>query len=55
MKWLLSRLSEPSTWAGLAVLAPAAINAAAGGLNPQSIGAIAGGLAAVLMKEKAGQ
>lgn len=52
MKWLMSRLKEPSTWAGLAVLAPSAVQAAAGGLTPQAVAQIAGGLAAVLIKEK---
>lgn len=53
MKWLINRLREPSTWAGLAALIPTAISLASAPLTPQLIGGAVAGLAAVLMKEKA--
>lgn len=52
MKWFLSRMKEPSTWAGLAGLFPMIFAAAAGPLTPQVIGGLVAGTAAVLMKEK---
>lgn len=52
MKWLLNRLTEPSTWAGLAGLLPAALSLGAGAPSPEMIGAFVAGLAAVLMKEQ---
>lgn len=52
MRWFKSRLSEPSTWAGLAGLLPMLFAAAAGPLTPQVIGGLVAGTAAVLMKEK---
>jgi len=55
MKWLLSRLAEPSTWAGLAAFIPAAMGASAGPLTPQVIAGLAGGLAAALIPEKKAQ
>lgn len=53
MKWLTARLSEPSTWAGLAGLIPSAF-ALATNPTPAAIGGFVAGTAAVLMKEKGG-
>lgn len=52
MKWLLERLREPSTWAGLAGLLPAVISVSSGPVSSQAIGGIVAGVAAVLMREK---
>jgi hypothetical protein len=54
MKYFLSRLREPSTWAGLSSLIPMAIAASAGPITPQIIGGFVAGLAAVFMKEQGG-
>lgn len=54
MKWLFQRLSEPSTWAGLAGLLPAVLSMVSGGVTPAALGGLVAGTAAVLMKEKAG-
>ena len=52
MKWLLKRLREPSTWAGLAVVIPTAVQAiATGQLDPAQVAQIAAGAAAVLKGE----
>jgi hypothetical protein len=51
MKWLFSRLREPSTWCGLAMVASAAMTG--GALTPVAIAQAVGGAAAVLMKEGA--
>lgn len=52
MKWFISRLSEPSTWAGFAGLIPSLFAVASGPMTPQVIGGVVAGVAAVLMKEK---
>lgn len=52
MNWLLSRLKEPSTWAGLAGLIPTAAAVMTEPLTSQAIGAMVAGVAAVLMKEQ---
>lgn len=52
MKWLISRLSEPSTWAGFAGLIPSAAALFVSGVTPAAIGGLVSGIAAVLMKEK---
>jgi len=52
MKWFLSRLKEPSTWAGFAAFLPAALAATAGPLTPQLIGGLVGGFAAAVMPEQ---
>lgn len=54
MKWLISRLREPSTWAGFAGLIPAFVAMLGGGVSPEAIGGAVAGVAAVLMKEKGG-
>lgn len=51
MNYLLSRLREPSSWAGLASIISAAA-AAAATKDPQAIGALVAGLAALLLPEK---
>lgn len=52
MKWFLSRLREPSTWAGLAVVIPSVVQAVATGhLDPVQVGQLAAGAAAVLKGE----
>ena len=52
MKWFISRLKEPSTWAGFALIAPSIASLAVDKNNPAAWGQAAGGLAAVLVKEK---
>ena len=56
MAWLISRLSEKTTWAGIAVIAGTVVQIADGiASNTTAAGAvaaIAGGLVAVLAKEK---
>lgn len=49
MKWIFSRLREPSTWAGLATIA-SFINPAAG-LTVKTIGGLILGGAAVVLPE----
>ena len=49
--FLKNRLSEPSTWAGIALLAAQAAQAWAT-KDPQAIGAVVAGAAAVLLPEK---
>lgn len=53
MEWLIARLAEPSTWAGLAAIVPALVSVAQspGGVSPETIGAIAAGVAAAVMRE----
>lgn len=51
MKWFVSRMKEPSTWAGLAGLIPSVFALFAGGVTPQAIGGAVAGVAAVIMKE----
>ena len=48
--WVLRRLSEPSTWAGVALVVSHAA-AAVATRNPADIAAVFGGLAAMLAKE----
>lgn len=50
MRWVLSRLTEPSTWAGLAVLATVGEHVAANP-TPQNIVATLAGAAAMFAKE----
>ena len=50
MTYILKRLAEPSSWAGLAAIISAAATAAAT-KDPQAIGALAAGLAALLLPE----
>ena len=52
--FLKNRLSEPSTWAGIALLAAQAAQAWAT-KDPQAIGAVVAGAAAVLLPEKKAQ
>jgi hypothetical protein len=47
MKWLLARLSEPSTWAGVGVFASQLLPAIATHNPIAIVGVIAGALAAV--------
>lgn len=54
MKWFMKRLSEPSTWAGLAGIIPSVFGMLATGVTPAAIGGVVAGVAAVLMQEKAG-
>ncbi len=54
MNWFISRLREPSTWAGLAGLIPAVVQVSSGPVSSQAIGGLVAGLAAVLMREKGG-
>lgn len=55
MKWFLNRMSEGSTWAGLAALLPTVLQVVATGqITPAGVSAIVGGVAAVLIKEKGG-
>ena len=53
MKWLLARLSEPSTWVGFAALIPQLAPIVMGG-SISAVGAatIVGGVAGVLIPEK---
>lgn len=53
MKWILDRLREPSTYAGLAIVVPAVISAASGGgdLGQLEAAQILAALAAVLAPE----
>jgi hypothetical protein len=51
MKWLLARLAEPSTWAGLAVFASQVLPAVATH-NPLAIAAAVGGALAAVTPEK---
>lgn len=51
MNWLAARLKEPSTWAGLGAVLPAAITLLTGPVTPQLITAVVGGLAAVFVPE----
>lgn len=52
MKWFLSRLAEPSTWAGLALLAQGAAVVFADPRNPQAWANAIGGVLAVVAREK---
>lgn len=54
MKWLLSRLAEPSTWAGLAAALPSIVSLAANTNNPAAWAAAAGGIAAAVIPEQGG-
>lgn len=55
MKWFLGRMSEGTTWAGLAAILPSIIQVMASGrVTAEGVAAVAGGLAAVLIKEKGG-
>lgn len=51
MRFFLQRLTEPSTWAGLAIIAAQAANAWAT-KDPAAIGTVAAGVASVLLPEK---
>lgn len=50
MNWLIKRFTEPSTWAGLAIIAGAVGDHLAAGAGP--LGATLGGLLAILLREK---
>lgn len=52
MAWILKRLSEPSTYAGLASLIPSVFALVTAGVTPAGIGGVVAGVAAVLMQEK---
>lgn len=52
MKWFLSRLAEPSTWAGLALIAQGFVAVAADPKNPQAWAAALGGVLAAVAPEK---
>jgi len=53
MSWLLARLMEPSTWAGLALFATSAQNVIqSGNVTVQSALAAFGGFLATIMSEK---
>ena len=52
MKWFIARLSEPSTWAGIAVFASQILPAIATH-NPVAIIAAVGGAVAAVTPEKA--
>ena len=52
LKYLLARLAEPSTWAGLAVHA-ATVQAAVATHNPLAIGAAVAGVVAAVLPEAA--
>lgn len=51
MKWLIKRLAEPSSWAGLGVL-PVSIQQAVTAPNAVNIAAVIFGIAAVLVPEQ---
>ncbi len=50
MNWLLNSLREPSTWAGLAIIAGAVGDHLAAGAGPT--GAVVGGVLAILLRER---
>jgi hypothetical protein len=54
MNWLLRRLSEPSTWAGLAIVAQGVSELAVNSYNTNAWGAVIGGLVSIVVKEKGG-
>lgn len=51
MNWILQRLMEPSTWAGIAVIAATVGDNLATGAGP--VGAVAGGVLAILLRDRA--
>ena len=51
MKWLIERLKEPSTWAGLAVIAQVGGQVSTSDISPELIGAAVTALAAIGMGE----
>lgn len=51
MKWILKRLNEPSTWAGLAAVAAAGQIIAADPKNPAAWFAALGGAVAAVKRE----
>jgi hypothetical protein len=53
MKWLLARLSEPSTWAGIALFAQNVIPAAQSHSTAAIVGAVLGTLATVVPEKTA--
>ncbi len=53
MDWFLARLSEPSTWAGIAVLVPG-LERAVSTHDYGSIIQVVGGLLAAVIPEKSG-
>lgn len=55
MNYLVQRLKEPATWAGLAAILPICAQMAAGNASPELIGALAAGIAAVFMRETGGK
>lgn len=52
MKWLIERLKEPSTWAGMAVIAQVGGQMSSSEMSPELIGAAVTALAAIGMQEK---
>lgn len=52
MKWMLKRLNEPSTWAGIVILSAAGQVIAADPTNPTAWLAAIGGIAAAVKAEK---
>lgn len=54
MNWLKTRLREPSTWAGLAILAQGVASVAIDHRNPNAWAALVGGVAAVVAPEGEG-
>lgn len=51
MSYLLSRLKEPSTWAGFGVFVPSIVAVLAGQHDAQSLGTLLMGLIAVFIPE----
>ena len=53
MKWLLARLSEPSTWAGIGLFATQVLPAFQTHSAPAIVGAVVGALATVTSEKSA--
>lgn len=52
MKWLLARLSEPSTWAGIGLFATQVLPAIQTHSTPAILGALVGAIATVTSEQK---
>lgn len=52
MKWLLNRMSEGSTWAGLGLVAVQLLQNGVNVNSPAFWGSVAAGIAATLIKDK---
>lgn len=50
--WIIRRLIEPSTWAGLSVVVPVIATGLCTGFTPAIIGQLAAGMAAVVIGER---